>query len=136
MQESNQAKGYSSEISLDIYSILRALIKDWWMILTAAVVGAMIAYIMANSAYTPTYTSSMTFIVSSKGSTGALSDLNAANEMAETFGEVLNSRLLKKRVQQELNLGYLPGTINTNIVEQTNLMSLSVSIRKIRSLKI
>lgn len=127
MQGNSKQTLQSSELPLDIYSILRALVKDWWMILTAGIVGAMIAYIMVGSAYTPSYTSSMTFIVSSKGSTNNLADLSAANEMAETFSEVLNSRLLKKKVQQELNLSYLPGTISTTVVEGTNLMSLKVS---------
>lgn len=127
MQENSKNTVSNSEMPLDIYSILRALVKDWWMILTAGLIGAMLAYMMVGSAYTPSYTSSMTFIVSSKGSTNSLSDLNAANEMAETFGEVLNSRLLKKKVQEELNLSYLPGTISTTVVEGTNLMSLKVS---------
>lgn len=127
MQENSKNRLQGEELPLDIYSILRALLKDWWMILTAGIIGAMIAYIMVGSAYTPTYTSRMTFIVSAKGSTSNLSDLSAANEMAETFSEVLNSRLLKKKVQQELNLSYLPGNITTNVVEGTNLMSLSVS---------
>ena len=127
MQENSKNTAQSYELPLDIYSIIRALLKDWWMILTAGLVGLIIAYIMAGVAYTPSYTSSMTFIVSSKGSTNNLSDLTAANEMAETFGEVLNSRLLKKRVQEELNLGYLPGTIETSVVAETNLMTLRVS---------
>lgn len=94
MQENSKNRLQGEELPLDIYSILRALLKDWWMILTAGIIGAMIAYIMVGSAYTPTYTSRMTFIVSAKGSTSNLSDLSAANEMAETFSEVLNSRLL------------------------------------------
>ncbi|MBR5489538.1 MAG: hypothetical protein IKV72_07500, partial [Firmicutes bacterium] len=97
MRESSNSTLQNNELPLDIYSIIRALLKDWWMILTAGLVGAMIAFVMVGSAYTPTYTSSMTFIVSSKGATNSLSDLTAANEMAETFGEVLNSRLLKKK---------------------------------------
>ena len=127
MQENSKSTLQNSEMPLDIYSLLRALVKDWWMILTAGLIGAMIAYMMVGSAYTPSYTSSMTFIVSSKGATSSLSDLTAANEMAETFSEVLNSRLLKKKVQQELNLSYLPGTITTSVVNGTNLMSLKVS---------
>lgn len=127
MQENSKNLLQNNENPIDIYSILRALIKDWWMILTAGLLGAMIAYVMVGSAYIPSYTSSMTFIVSSKGATNTLSDLNAANEMTETFSEVLNSRLLKKKVQQELNLGYLPGEISTSIVEETNLMTLKVS---------
>ena len=127
MQENRKHVSQNTELPLDIYSILRALVKDWWMILTAGILGAMIAYMMVGSAYTPSYTSSMTFIVSSKGSTNSLADLTAANEMAETFSEVLNSRLLKKKVQQELNLDYLPGEISTTVVEGTNLMTLRVS---------
>lgn len=127
MQGNSKNTLQNSENPIDIYSILRALVKDWWMILTAGILGAMIAYVMVGSAYTPSYTSSMTFIVSSKGGTNTLSDLNAANEMTETFSEVLNSRLLKKKVQQELNLGYLPGKISTTVVEGTNLMTLKVS---------
>ena len=127
MQENSKNVLQNSENPIDIYSILRALVKDWWMILTAGILGAMIAYVMVGSAYTPSYTSSMTFIVSSKGGTNTLSDLNAANEMTETFSEVLNSRLLKKKVQQELNLSYLPGEISTTVVEGTNLMTLRVS---------
>ena len=127
MQENGKTILQNGENPLDIYSILRALVKDWWMIITAGILGAMIAYMMVAYAYTPSYTSSMTFIVSAKGSANILSDLNAANEMTETFSEVLNSRLLKKKVQEELNLSYLPGNISTSIVEGTNLMSLRVS---------
>ena len=127
MQENSKKVVSNYELPLDVYSMLRALIKDWWMIITAGLVGLIIAYIMAGVAYEPSYTSSMTFIVSSKGSTNNLSDLTAANEMAETFSEVLNSRLLKKRVQEELNLSYLPGTIQTSVVAETNLMTLKVS---------
>ena len=100
MQENGKAVLQNNEFPLDIYSILRALIKDWWVILTAGLIGAMIAYMMVGSAYTPSYTSNMTFIVSAKGSSNNIADLSAANEMAETFSEVLNSRLLKKKVQQ------------------------------------
>lgn len=127
MSENSRELLQNDELQLDIFSILRALIKDFWMILTAGMVGIFCAYIMAGTAYEPVYTSSMTFIVSSKGSTNSVSSLSAANEMAETFGQVLNSRLLKKKVQQELNLDSLPGTIETNVVEGTNLMTLKVS---------
>lgn len=117
----------NDELQLDLYSIIRSLLKDWWMILTAGMVGVFIAYIMAGTAYVPVYTSSMTFIVSSRGATSSLSNLSATSEMADTFSQVLNSRLLKKKVQQELGLSYLPGTIETNVVEGTNLMTLKVN---------
>lgn len=127
MQENNKNLIQNNDLPLDVYSIIRALLKDWWMIITAGIVGMLMAYVVVATAYAPSYTSSMTFIVSSKGATNNISDLTAANEMAETFSEVLNSRLLKKRVQEELNLSYLPGTITTTVVAETNLMTLKVS---------
>lgn len=127
MAENNREILQNDEMRLDVFCILRALLKDWWMILTAGLVGAMCAYMVAEITYTPVYVSKMTFIVSSKGATSSLSNTSAANAMAETFGEVLNSNLLKKKVQQELNLSYLPGDVTTSVVDGTNLMSLKVS---------
>lgn len=127
MQENKKNVIHNGDLPLDVYSIIRALLKDWWMIVTAGIVGMLLSYLAMGTSYTPMYTSSMTFIVSSKGATSNVSNLTAANEMAETFSEVLNSRLLKKRVQEELNLSYLPGTITTNVVSETNLMTLKVS---------
>lgn len=127
MAENSRELLQNDELGLDLYSTVRALLKDWWMILTAGLAGVFCAYLVAGTAYTPVYTSSMTFIVSSKGATSNLSDLTAANDMAETFGQVLNSRLLKKKVQLELGLDYMPGTIETTVVEGTNLMTLKVS---------
>lgn len=118
---------YREELDLDIYSLIRAVLRDWLMVITAGILGVTIAYFMAETAYTPEYTTSMTFIVSSKGSTSSLSDTSTANAMAETFSEVLNSRLLKEKVKEELNLGYMPGTIQTSVVAETNLMTLKVS---------
>lgn len=127
MSDSSRETLQSDELRLDFYSIIRALLKDWWMIVTAGLVGIFCAYIMAGTAYVPVYTTNMTFIVSSKGSTNSASNLTATAGMAETFSQVLNSRLLKKKVQQELGLSYLPGTIETKLVSETNLMTLNVS---------
>ena len=118
---------YKDELDLDIYSLIRAVLRDWLMVITAGLLGIIVAFFMAEMAYTPEYTTSMTFIVSSKGATSSLSNMSTANSMAETFSEVLNSRLLKEKVKEELNLGYMPGTIHTSVVEETNLMTLKVS---------
>lgn len=127
MSENSKGLLRNDELPIDIFSIIRALLKDWWMILTAGLVGVICAFILADTAYTPVYTSSMTFLVSSRGSTSNLSNLSAASGMAETFSEVLNSRLLRQRVQEELGLDFMPGEITTTVVEGTNLMTLRVS---------
>ena len=127
MSESSKEILRDGEIQLDLFSVIRALLKDWWMIVTAGLVGAMCACMAAGFTYTPVYVSKMTFIVSAKGTSGSLNNMSAASTMAETFSEVLNSNLLKKRVREELNLSYLPGDVETAVVDGTNLLSLKVS---------
>ena len=46
MQENNKNVIQNNDLPLDVYSIIRALLKDWWMIITAGLVGMLIAYIM------------------------------------------------------------------------------------------
>ena len=50
MQENSQNIVQNNELPIDVYSIIRALLKDWWMILTAGLLGAMIAYFMVGKA--------------------------------------------------------------------------------------
>ena len=62
MSENSRGLLQNDELPVDIFSIVRALLKDWWMILTAGLVGVICAFILADAAYTPVYTSSMTFL--------------------------------------------------------------------------
>ena len=65
MQEDKKNIIHNNDLPLDVYSIIRALLKDWWMIITAGIVGMLLAYLASGIRYAPMYTSSMTFIVSS-----------------------------------------------------------------------
>ena len=43
MSENSKELLQRDELQLDLFSMIRALIKDWWMILTAGLVGIIIA---------------------------------------------------------------------------------------------
>ena len=113
---------------IDLFCILRDLLHDWWMILTAGIMAVMVAYLFIHLAYVPEYTSTATLIVSAKsGTSGAATDISTTTNMANTFSRVLDSKILKKKVQQELGMKTLPGEIRVSVVPNTNLLNLSVT---------
>ncbi|MGM9594273.1 MAG: YveK family protein, partial [Candidatus Onthomonas sp.] len=114
---------------LDLPSLFRDLIRHWWMILSAGLVGMMGAYLALHLLFVPVYTSSATLIVSARGGSGAASDLSATNTMTETFSQVLDSNILKKKVQEQLGLDHFPGQITAKVIPDTNLLTVHVSAR-------
>lgn len=113
--------------SVDVFSVLRDLLHDWWMILTAGLAAVMVAWMFLQLVYVPVYTSSATLIISAKSSTGGVvSDLSVSSSTAETLAEVLDSSLLKKYVMADLGVDELPD-IEASLISDTNLMTLQVT---------
>lgn len=118
----------SEDLSLDIYSIIRDVLHDWWMVVTAGFVAVMCAYIVLGSGYTPQYTSSATFIVSARGATNAAaSDLSVTKTMADTLEQVLESEILMKKVKADLGLSSFPAKVDAAVIPETNMMTLRVT---------
>lgn len=128
MGDTVRERAQSEEQRIDLISILRDLLRDWWMIVTAGLAGAMLAYMFLAVVYTPRYTSSATLIVSAKGAANAaVSDLSVTSSLAENFSTVLDSAILKKKVQEELGLDSFPGQVEAAVIPETNMLTLRVT---------
>lgn len=115
------------EINIDLYSILKDIWKYAVVILLLAASMSLFAYVYVGCNYHRKYETSSTFIVSGKGSNNNVySNLNTTKEMATRFSEILNSSILQKKVANELDMDSFPGTATAEVVEETNLLVLSV----------
>ena len=123
-------KNQMRDIKIDIYDVMRDLIKDWWLIILIGISTAMCAYIAANLIYEPTYATSATFVVTTKGSNDIYTNLSAANTVAETFTNIFSSSILKKKVAEDIGYDYVPGMIKAKVINETNLFELTVSASK------
>lgn len=84
-------------------------------------------YIYTKQTYAPTYTTTATFVVSVKGSVSTSSaNMSKASQLSGVFSEVMDSTALKNLVMEDLSLSSLPVTVTTGVIENTNLMMLSV----------
>ncbi|MCD8022699.1 MAG: Wzz/FepE/Etk N-terminal domain-containing protein [Lachnospiraceae bacterium] len=113
----------------ELDSIIRDVLRQWWVILITAVAFALIAGTYLKVTYVPKYTTSVTFLVSSSGvSSNTVSDnLTAASALTDNFTTIADSDILSSRVARALGLSSLDAEISVSTVSSTNLMTLTVT---------
>ena len=105
--------GQASQLSLDLVTIVRDILKRWYLIVTAALIAGMAAYVLSGILYVPTYQTTTTFVVSARGSsTTVYQNLSATTNLATVFSEVLNSSILRSTILEELGMDSFDGTGN------------------------
>lgn len=113
---------------LDLYSMFRDALRNLWVIVLGALAAAMIMSMTVRADFSNTYSTTATFVVTSKTSSNyAYSNLSAASTMANSFTNILNSNLLKKKVCQDLGMASFNASTSARVIKGTNLMTLKVT---------
>lgn len=129
MQEKREHQMEQAEAaSLEPITILRDILRRWYVVLAAALLIGMAAYVVTEQRYTPVYQTNTTLVVSARGSsTTVYQNLSAASNLATVFSEVLNSSLLRKEILNQLGMTAFDGTISASVIEETNLLTMRVT---------
>lgn len=113
---------------ISIRSILRDVFKRFFLIVLCAVIFASGFYIFKTETFKPEYTSKATFLVSTRdGSYDAYSNLNTTIQLNQVFKMILDSNALTEAIKDDLDLVELDATIEAKVIEETNLLVLSVT---------
>lgn len=113
---------------ISVTSIIRDVVKRIFLIILSAVVFATGFFIFKTETFKPIYTSETTFLVSTKdGSYDAYSNLTTTVQLNQVFKMILDSNALNEAVKEDLGLTDLDAVISAKVVEETNLLVLSVS---------
>ncbi|MGN1141459.1 MAG: polysaccharide biosynthesis tyrosine autokinase [Oliverpabstia sp.] len=128
MKENRRNVTENKEITIDIESMIRDVLRQWWVIVLVAIAAAAITGSFLKITYKPQYTATTTFVVGKSGfSSNAVADnLNSAQSMTERFSQIANSNILKKQVCEKLGLKSFDAEVNVSVVESSNLMTLSI----------
>lgn len=122
-----QNEAYNA-LAYDPGILVRHVLKRWYVILLAALLAGMLAFVYVDQTYEPIYTTNTTFVVSSRNnSSTTFQNLQATSNLATTFSQVLNSSLLRNKVVDELGLPGFSGNIQTAVAEGTNLITMQVN---------
>lgn len=123
-----QQEAQTSLLSFDPILILRDVLRRWYLIVAAALIAGMGAYVLTEVRYVPQYTTTTTFVVTMQESSSSVyQNLSATTTLATTFSEIINSSILRKTVMEELRTNSFQGTIEASAVEETNLLTMKVT---------
>lgn len=122
MDENNQGLQWSH---IEPLCILRALARQLWMLLLAALTCAMAAWIVLTCFVTQQYTSSTTFSVTTRTSNLYYTNITAA-DVAASYSQLLQSRVLRQTMEQDLGMP-LNGTVSAQQLGETNLIRVTVT---------
>lgn len=112
--------------SLNYRGILRELIKNWWMIVLAALSLFLLITGIGKLSYIPQYTTSSTLVVSAEGEDNTYMSLSMANEMANVIKEIFQSDALLKLVRDETG-NNSQCSVSCSQISETNLLVLTVT---------
>ena len=88
---------------INLRGLLSLLLKNLWVV-AAICISAVLCYSsLCRLTYTPTYTSSATFMVSANDSTSAYNSLTTTQSMASVFVEVFQSNVLREKIQEKMD---------------------------------
>lgn len=135
MENKNEQNTAGSGIlAFDPIVLVRDVAKRWLLIILAALIVGMGAYVFKDLTYKPQYQSRITYVTYSRNSASTVyTNLSSANSVASVFSELLNSSILRKTIQQESGIDYFSGTINAAVIPETNLINVTVTASDART---
>ncbi len=128
MDKTNEMHNTGGLLPFDPIVTVLDVLKRWLIILLAAVVVGVGAYIFKDATYTPSYRTSAVFVVTTQGSsTSVYNNLSSTSSIANLFTELLNSSLMRKTLMTEMGVSSLDAQITTSVIPNTNLITISVT---------
>lgn len=106
--------------------VLRLLVRKAWLIILAALIGAMAASVVLTAAVKQTYSTGVTFAVISRahGASGYVS-MSVAKEVAEIYSELLSGSYMNETIREAA--GDVSGSITASQLGNTNLIRVNVT---------
>lgn len=120
-------QGNGNYRTVDIASISRDLLRQWWAILLFSITAAILVNLVASIVYRPVYATSTTFVVTTRGTnTSIYENITSATDTAARFQTILESNILKRAIAKDLNIDEYNATTEVKLLEETNLIVLTV----------
>lgn len=117
----------ASLLHFDPIVLVRDIMKQWLLIVLVALMVGVGSYITTDMDYEPVYQTKTTFVVTNRTSSSTVySNLSSTSSLATVFTELLNSSIMRKSIVQEMGVTHFNGTIDTAVIPNTNLITMTV----------
>ena len=124
----------SEEMTIDLYSMIMDVIKEWLSILLLTIAAGLTAYVVLSNLHPLDYATTATMVVrntdeaNSNGNTGTdvYENLNYGADSASRLKNILVSSELKETVAKELGLKHFEGRTSAQTLGESNLLEITV----------
>lgn len=124
----------SEETTLDLYSMIMDVIKEWFSILLLTITAGLTAYVMLSNLHPLDYATTATMVVknmdeeniSGNSGTDVYENLNYGADSASRLKNILESKELKSTVAKELGLKEFEGKTSAQTLGESNLLEITV----------
>ncbi len=117
-----------NKITIELHSLIKDVIRNIWVVVLCALIGAMGFYIATHATYEPEYTSTATLSVISGGSaTASYSAYTVSTEQANVLVNIFTEPTIKEYAAAHLGVDRFEGSVSARVVEQTNFIELQVT---------
>lgn len=117
-----------NKITIEWYSLLRDIVRNIWVVILCALIGAMGLFLVTHAAYSPVYTASATLAVNGGGSSAtSYSTFTISNEKANVLVNIFTEPSIKEAAAEYLKTDSFDGTVSATVLEQTNFIELKVT---------
>lgn len=118
----------NKKITIDLFSIIKDLIKNLWVVILAVLVGYMGIYIVSHSIYKPEYTASATLVVNNRSvQAESISQFQSASEMAEVFSNVFTEPIIRQKAAAFAEKSGFNGKLSAAVLPDTNFLEIKVT---------
>lgn len=109
---------------ISVQCLLRALLRDFWMIVAAALILSMSTSLYLSWFRAPQYQADMTYAVTTRLTSSSTSyNSSATKEVTATLTELLGSNMVKNKIRSySADLGDFDGTITARQVGESNMI--------------
>ncbi len=110
--------------------IWKGFLRIWWLLIAIISCMATVFYVHVKITYVPNYTAEATYLVkaaASYGYTDSYYNGTTASSLATTLEYVLDSVVMQKTIAEQLDLETVPGTLDVEVVENTNMITLKAT---------
>jgi capsular exopolysaccharide synthesis family protein len=113
---------------IDLLVLFRDIMKNWWLVLVAAVAFALLTNVVVTATYQPEYTTETILVVTTTDLNSTVErNLSSTKTLAACFAEVLDSSVLRAKVAEDLGVSEVKATTEVEQIEETNMVELRVT---------
>ena len=126
------------DVGVMLVDFWKGIRKFWYLILILTALGMGVLCGYQHYTYVPTYRASASFTVKTVGNMlnnevntaySFFYDKNTADQIEKTFPYILSSEILQKHLRQELGTSYVNGSVTAQVIEASNVVTLSATSR-------